>query len=125
MPRRSAFPRRRVGWRPGSEGTPMAREGDALFEEHDAIGIATKVRRGDVSAEEVLAVALARIARVEPHVQALSRSVLVPPPSKSDGHFLGVPFVVKDLMVDCFGSPTSAGAAFFAQEPAAIADSAA
>jgi amidase len=103
----------------------MANDVEALFEEHDAVGIATKIRGRDVSAEEVLAAGMARIARVEPHVAALSRPVLDPPFSRSAGMFAGIPFVVKDLMVDCLGSPTAAGAAFFADEPAAVADSAA
>jgi Asp-tRNA(Asn)/Glu-tRNA(Gln) amidotransferase A subunit family amidase len=41
------------------------------------------------------------------------------------GPFEGVPFVVKQLMADCAGTPTTLGSRFFASQPVAVADSAA
>ncbi len=41
------------------------------------------------------------------------------------GPFEGVPFVVKQLMADCAGTPTTLGSRFFARQPVAVADSAA
>src|SRR4029453_9725523 len=41
------------------------------------------------------------------------------------GPFEGVPFVVKQLMADCAGTPTTLGSRFFAKQPVAGADSAA
>ena len=41
------------------------------------------------------------------------------------GPFEGVPFVVKQLMADCAGTPTTLGSRFFAKQPVAVADSAA
>jgi amidase len=46
-------------------------------------------------------------------------------PSAGDGPFQGVPFVVKQLMADCAGTPTTLGSRFFAKQPVAAADSAA
>ena len=42
-----------------------------------------------------------------------------------EGPFQGVPFVVKQLMADCAGTPTTLGSKFFAREPVAANDSAA
>ena len=42
-----------------------------------------------------------------------------------DGPFHGIPFVVKQLMADCAGTPTTVGSRFFAKEPVAVHDSAA
>lgn len=98
---------------------------DRLFGTHDALGIAEVVRRGDVSAKETLAAGLARIARVEPRLNALSRLVDAAPEAVAEGPFTGVPFLVKELMADCAGWPTTVGSAFFAGGPPAAADSAA
>jgi len=46
-----------------------------------------------------------------------------PPPA--DGPFHGVPYVIKQLMADCGGHPTTLGSKFFATTPVAAADSAA
>ena len=44
---------------------------------------------------------------------------------RGKGLFEGVPFVVKQLMADCAGTPTTLGSRFFAKQPVAVADSAA
>ncbi|HEX2555037.1 MAG TPA: amidase [Microvirga sp.] len=98
---------------------------DRLFDETDALGIGERVRAGDISAAEAVAAGLRRIARVEPQLQALCRPAAAPGEILRGGPFAGVPFVVKDLMADCAGSTTGVGAAFFADDPPAAADSAA
>src|SRR5262249_20897076 len=42
-----------------------------------------------------------------------------------EGPFQGVPYVIKQLMAECAGTPTTLGSRFFAQQPVAAADSAA
>jgi amidase len=98
---------------------------DRLFDETDALGIGARVRAGDISAEEAVAAGLGRIARAEPHLLALCGPAAAPTEIPRTGPFAGVPFVVKDLMADCAGSTTAAGAAFFANDPPAASDSAA
>lgn len=67
----------------------------------DGVAQAEAVRRGDVSAAELAAVALARIAQVDPHLHAVvntidpgNRPLAVP-----DGILGGVPIALKDLAV--------------------------
>lgn len=84
----------------------------------DGLGIAELVRRGKVSASEVLEAALARADACEPRINALSQrfdarawaaTAVVP-----DGPFRGVPFLLKDLHAGLTGTPTRNGSAFFA-----------
>ncbi|MGB1086884.1 MAG: amidase family protein, partial [Alphaproteobacteria bacterium] len=74
-------------------------ENDYLAE--DAVGLASKIATGDVSAAEVMDAALARIAKVNLKINALvhedfdrARATATNPPSGALG---GVPFVIKDL----------------------------
>ena len=46
-------------------------------------------------------------------------------PPATDGPFMGVPFVIKQLMADCAGKVTTVGSKFFAVQPVAASDSAA
>ena len=64
---------------------------DDLFDACDAVGIGERVARGDVSAEEVTATGLARIARVDARLSAVSR--LMAPGRSAPGPFSGVPFL--------------------------------
>jgi amidase len=96
---------------------------DGLFEEHDALGIGERVAAGEVSAQEVAAAGIARIARADARLGALARPMALGP--SAAGPFSGVPFLVKDLMADCAGVATSAGSGFFGNDPGAAADSAA
>lgn len=103
---------------------------DRLFDDHDALGLAALVKRREVSARELVEAGRARIERVDPALNAVTD--LIAPDHLDDalarsgpGPFAGVPFLVKQLMADCAGMPTTLGAAFFAREPVAAADSAA
>ena len=101
--------------------------GDDLLGSHDATSLANLIRRGDVSAEEVLRATLARARKAEPSIHGL----VTPIPSdinepeagasraaKSDpGIFLGVPTVVKDN-TDVKGFPTTHGTAAVRPRPA-------
>lgn len=112
---------------------------------HDATALAALVRRGEVAASELLALARAHLARVQPTLNALVREL----PALADeqlarfghghgnGHahpagertaaLAGVPFLVKDSVLDVPGVPTGYGSRalarlserFPAAEPAA------
>jgi amidase len=79
----------------------------------DATAMAAAVAGGDVSAPELLALARAQLARVQPRLNALLRPLdalaeaqLVRPPA---GSLAGVPFLIKDSVLDVAGVPTSYG----------------
>lgn len=79
---------------------------------HDATGLAGLVRRREVTPAELLDIALARIAALDPTLNAVVRLMeedarrdAARPPS---GPFGGVPFLAKDLISTYAGHPTSA-----------------
>jgi amidase len=80
---------------------------------HDATALAGLVARGEVSAPELLALAQAQMARVQAALNALLRPLdelaarqLARPPA---GALAGVPFLIKDSVLDVAGVPTSYG----------------
>lgn len=80
------------------------------YSRYDATGLAAFHRAGDVSAEELLAAAAARMTEVNPRINAVVHSFVERAAKQAraglpDGPFQGVPFVLKDLM------------AMFADEP--------
>ena len=101
-----------------------------LFEAHDALAVAELIRGRKVGVREVLDASLNRLRAVNSKLNAitdfydgelLEKSVA----AAGDGPFHGIPFVVKQLMADCAGTPTTVGSRFFAKEPVAVNDSAA
>lgn len=83
---------------------------------YDALGLAGLVRTGEVSAVELLEVALARLEAVNPRINAVvhlmeedARQAATDPVA---GPFTGVPFLAKDLATMYAGHPTSAGSRF-------------
>ena len=103
---------------------------DDLFATHDALAVAQLVKTGKLGAREMLEATLARLRTLNASLNAitdfydgdlLDRSVAAAGP----GPFQGVPFVIKQLMADCAGTPTTLGSRFFATQPVAAADSAA
>jgi amidase len=103
---------------------------DDLFATHDALAVAQLVKQRKLGARELLDGTLARLRALNATLNAitdfydgalLEKSV----EAAGEGPFHGVPFVVKQLMADCAGTPTTLGSRFFAREPVAAADSAA
>src|SRR5438552_2762281 len=93
------------------------------FDTYDGLGLAELVRRKDISAKELLDVAIARVdatnpvlnaivTRMDEHARAAIASGL---PS---GPFTGVPYLLKDLGALYTGASTSYGSAFFTDNPA-------
>jgi amidase len=103
---------------------------DDLFATHDALAVGQLIKTGKLGARELLDGALASLRTLNRSLNAitdfydgalLERSVAM----AGKGPFEGVPFVVKQLMADCAGTPTTLGSRFFAKQPVAVADSAA
>lgn len=80
---------------------------------HDATALAALVRRGEVPASELLDLALAQLARVQPQVNAVVRDMA--PLARQQiaaglgGPLAGVPFLLKDGLQDYAGVPTGYG----------------
>ena len=84
------------------------------YREHDGLALADLMRRGEVSASEVLEAAIARIEAVNPAVNAVVRPLFDRARQKGtqvirDAPFAGVPFLVKDLLAQIDGVPTGNG----------------
>ena len=103
---------------------------DDLFATHDALAVAQLVKTRKLGARELLDGTLKKLRTLNASLNAitdfyegalLEKSVV----AAGEGPFQGVPFVVKQLMAECAGTPTTLGSRFFAREPVAAADSAA
>ena len=92
---------------------------DALGED-DAVGVAERIRAGEISALEAVEAAITRIQHVEPELNAVvvadferaRKAALDPHP----GPLAGVPTIVKDN-ADAAGLPTGHGTSAFVPEP--------
>lgn len=101
-----------------------------LFATHDALAMAELVKSRKLGARELLDSTLARLRKLNRRLGAitdfyegalLERSIA----AAGQGPFQGIPYVVKQLMAECAGTPTTLGSKFFAREPVAASDSAA
>ncbi|HXH11013.1 MAG TPA: amidase [Alphaproteobacteria bacterium] len=93
--------------------------GFAEYERFDAVGLAALVRRREVTPEEVLEAAIARIEARNPTVNAVvmplydyGRQAIAA--GLPDGPLSGVPFLLKDLSAALAGTPTTRACRFFA-----------
>ena len=97
---------------------------DDLFASHDALAVGQLVKTGKIGAHELLDGTLARLRALNQSLNAIT-DFYEDAPAPADGPFHGVPYVIKQLMADCAGHPTTLGSKFFARTPVAAADSAA
>ncbi|HTU32117.1 MAG TPA: amidase [Solirubrobacteraceae bacterium] len=85
----------------------------AEYMRYDALGLAELVEDGQVSADELLALARERAAAVNPRINAIIRELRPQADARAagtlSGPFAGVPFLIKDLAQDYAGVPTSSG----------------
>jgi amidase len=83
------------------------------YVKHDAVGLASCVARGEVTADELLALALSQNARAQPKTNAICRMMeseaRVQLQKPLAGPFAGVPFLIKDCGQDYAGLPTTYG----------------
>ena len=95
------------------------------YENHDALGLAALVRRGEVTPGELLDAMLERQARDNPRLNAVvtplhdaARAQIAA--GLPDGPFCGVPFLVKELVASVKGCPTTFASRLYANNmPAA------
>jgi Asp-tRNA(Asn)/Glu-tRNA(Gln) amidotransferase A subunit family amidase len=88
------------------------------FEEYrarDAVGLAELVRRKEVSASELLDLAAARTAEVDPKINAVTTDLTAQAreAKPAAGPLSGVPYLLKDLGAHMAGQPTSGGSKLF------------
>lgn len=94
------------------------------YESHDGLSLAALVRQGDISAQDLLDAALARIDARNPALNAIvtplydaARTAITA--GLPDGPFRGVPMLVKELVASVAGTATSASSQLYAQNIAA------
>jgi amidase len=85
---------------------------DDALGEHDAVGLAELIRRGEVGSREVAAAALERARLLDPTLHAVEFTADEPVTGSSAGLLSGVPTYVKDN-TDIAGWPTGHGSAAF------------
>jgi Asp-tRNA(Asn)/Glu-tRNA(Gln) amidotransferase A subunit family amidase len=100
----------------------------AEYERYDALGLAELVRSRQVTPDELLDAALSRLAARNPTINAVvmpleehARKAIAD--GLPAGPFRGVPYLMKDLTASLAGVPMTRGSRFFADSPAAGADS--
>lgn len=94
----------------------------ADYDKHDGLGLAALVRRGDVSAAEVLEAAIARVERHNGTLNAVVHKAYDLARAEvrgrlPEGPFHGVPFLIKDLGLEVKGMPRTDGTHFRTDEP--------
>ncbi len=85
------------------------------YRQHDGLALAALVRDGQVTPAELLEAAIARAEAVNPQVNAIVIPMHEIARARAaealEGPFAGVPFLVKDVIQDYAGVPTTAGSA--------------
>ena len=86
------------------------------YRQYDALGLAELVRQKEITAAELLELAIGRAEQVNPSLNAIihqlydhAREQLENGATPSDSPFAGVPFLVKDLGLKMQGAPTRDG----------------
>lgn len=96
----------------------------AEYDRYDATGLAELVKNGQVSAAELCEAAIERIDRLNPDLNTVvtrmdEQGRQAASDELPEGPFTGVPFLLKDLMADYAGVPTSYGNRILKNVPAA------
>ncbi len=91
--------------------------GFAEYDQYDAVGLAELVRDGQVSPVELVEEAIARAEKVNGDINAIVRPMYETARETAKDHdrqgpFAGVPFLLKDLLADYAGVPTSCGSRY-------------
>ena len=89
------------------------------YEDHDAVGLAELVARGEITPEELLEAAIERVDARNQAVNAVTNKLYdqgrqAIAGGLPDGPLKGVPYLLKDLGASLAGCPTTRGCRFFA-----------
>lgn len=92
--------------------------GFAEYDKYDAIGLAELVRKRQVQSSELVEEAIGRIERLNPQINAVIHKMydFARKPAQEglpDGSFKGVPFLLKDLVMDFAGVALRNGSRFY------------
>lgn len=84
----------------------------------DGVGLAALIRKREVSAKEVIESAIEKIQSIDPKINAVCHrlfdsAVRLCDLGVHDGPFAGVPFLLKDLVLQCKGVPVTNGSKLF------------
>ena len=84
------------------------------YRQYDALGLAELVRSKQVSAEELMEIAIARTEQVNPAINAVVHKMYeegrrLAAETNVNAPFVGVPFLVKDLGIEIKGFPMRIG----------------
>lgn len=94
----------------------------ADYRAHDAVGLAALVAAGEVTPDDLLDAALARLDAVDPTLNSVVRRLDARARARAGtpltGPFAGVPFLVKDLDQDLAGVPNGRGSRAYTDLPA-------
>lgn len=86
------------------------------YADHDGLGLAELVKKGEVSASELAEEAITRIEKHNPLLNAVVTKTYeqgrATAAAKPDGVFGGVPFLLKDILGDYAGAPTRSGSRY-------------
>ena len=88
------------------------------YDNYDALGLAELVKNKEVSAEELLEEAMQRTEKVDDQINAVvlkhyDEAKAMIKDGLPEGHFTGVPYLLKDLHVLLTGTKTTYGSKFF------------
>ncbi|MGD8607492.1 MAG: amidase [Myxococcales bacterium] len=92
--------------------------GFAEYDSFDALGLAERVRSGEVSSAQLVEECIRRIEQVNPRIHGVvfelfDRARAQAHGAPGEGPFAGVPFLIKDLIQRIPGVPTQEGSRFF------------
>lgn len=90
------------------------------YDEHDAVGLADLVARGEITPAALRDAAQARIDALNPTLNAVVARADPPAAGDPAGPLAGVPYLLKDLGASLAGMPTSQGLAALADAPAQV-----
>ncbi|WP_245508918.1 amidase, partial [Bradyrhizobium nanningense] len=95
-----------------------------LYVNSDALGLAARVNKGEISARELVEVAIECIEQINPQLNAVvskryDYARALADRAVRDRPFAGVPFLLKDLTLEWEGFPVTNGSAYFRNYTAA------